>query len=42
MDRSHANALLVPARAVLVRAQEKRAMVWQGRGELDRLGLTFR
>ena len=37
----HADALLVPARALLVRAKEERAVVRQGRRELDDLGLAI-
>ena len=37
---THANALLVPARTVLVRAQEERSLVRQGRRELDDLGFA--
>src|SRR5580698_9059998 len=32
--RAHANTLLVPTRAMLVRAQEERPVVWEGRREL--------
>src|SRR6185437_5718459 len=35
---SYAHALLVSARALLVRKEEKRPVVWQGRRELDCLG----
>src|SRR6266852_4547748 len=39
--RSYANTLLVRARAVLVCAKEKRALVWESRRELDDLGLAI-
>ena len=39
-DRPHPDALLVSARALLVRAEEERAVVREGRRELDDLGFA--
>jgi hypothetical protein len=36
----HQDALLVCSRALLVRAKEKRALVWEGRRKLYDLGFT--